>query len=136
MILGRVLDDDVPRPSQMRSEVPAALDALVLRGLDRAQAQRFESARSMALALETAIRPATPAEVGAWVEGLAGARLAERRLRLTRMEREATDLQRASVRPRSGWIEKPASAQRAPRQGGISAALGGLLPLSGRRSRP
>ncbi|HMJ52524.1 MAG TPA: protein kinase [Polyangiaceae bacterium] len=135
MILGRVLDDDVLRPSQLRSDVPPALDALVLRGLDRAQQRRFESARSMALALESAVRPATPAEVGAWVEGLAGARLAERRERMTRMEREATDLQRAPAPPRAGWLEAPASSERSPRAGGISAALGTLLPVSGRRSR-
>jgi ABC-type branched-subunit amino acid transport system ATPase component len=134
MILGRVLDDDVPRPSQLRSDVPAALDAFVLRGLDRAQQRRFESARAMALALEAAVRPASAAEVGAWVEGLAGSRLAERRARMARMEREATDLQRAAVSPSAGWLEEPASTPRAPRAGVISAALGGLLPL-GRRAR-
>jgi ABC-type branched-subunit amino acid transport system ATPase component len=109
MILGRVLDDDVPRPSHLRSEIPSALDALVLRGLDRVQEQRFESARSMALALEATVRPATTAEVGAWVEELAGVRLADRRERMARMEREATDLQRASAPPSSGWVEKPRS---------------------------
>jgi eukaryotic-like serine/threonine-protein kinase len=135
MVLGRVLDDDVPCPGQLRSDVPPLLDAMVLRGLDRAQEQRFESARSMALALEAAVRPATPGEVGAWVEALAGARLAERRARMTRMEREAIDLQHAAAPVRPGWLEKRASRERLTRGGGISAALGALLPLSGRRSR-
>jgi eukaryotic-like serine/threonine-protein kinase len=134
MTLGRVLDDDVPRPSQLRVDVPAALDAFVLRGLDRAQQRRFESARAMALALEAAVRPATTAEVGAWVEGLAGARLAERRERMARMEREAMELQRPSAEPRAGASEAPVSSGRPSRTGGISAALGGLLPI-GRRAR-
>jgi len=129
MILGRVLDDDVPRPSQLRADVRPALDDLVLRGLDRTQERRFESARAMALALEAAVRPATAAEVGAWVEGLSGARLAQRRQRMARMEREANDLQRAPNQPRAGWLEAPVSPERSPKSGSISAALGGLLPF-------
>jgi ABC-type multidrug transport system ATPase subunit len=59
MILGRVLDDPVPPPSSLRAELPAALDAITLRGLDRAPERRFETAREMARALERALRPAT-----------------------------------------------------------------------------
>jgi hypothetical protein len=42
----------------------------VLRALSPDPAARFGSAREMALALEAAIEPARPSEVGAWVEQL------------------------------------------------------------------
>jgi serine/threonine-protein kinase len=69
--------------------LPAALDAIALRGVDRAPERRFESARAMARELEAAVRPASPDEVGEWVQTLARAALAERREKLQRLEREA-----------------------------------------------
>jgi ABC-type multidrug transport system ATPase subunit len=89
MILGRVLDDPVPAPSQLRSDLPPALDVIVLRGLDRAQDRRFGSAREMALELEALVRPASAVEVGEWVKGLAASSLAGRREKVARMERDA-----------------------------------------------
>jgi serine/threonine protein kinase len=88
-IIGRILYDPVPPPSDLRSALPSGLDALVLRGIDRDPHARFESARAMALALEGILRPATLAEVGQWVQSLAHDALALRREKLTRMEREA-----------------------------------------------
>jgi serine/threonine-protein kinase len=88
MILGRILDDEVPAPSTLRHGVPAGLDGVTLRGLARDQEQRFESARAMALELEKVVRPATTVEVGEWVESLAGTSLDERRQMLARLERE------------------------------------------------
>ena len=88
IILGRVRDEPVPAPSQFRPGPSPELDALVLRGLDRDPERRFDSARAMARELEALVRPATPAEVGEWVESLAHATLAERREKLRRMERE------------------------------------------------
>ena len=88
MIIGRVLDDVVPPPSSLRTGLPAALDEIVLRGLDRVQARRFDSARAMARALECSVRPASADEVGEWVHARAHAALAERRDKLARLERE------------------------------------------------
>ena len=84
-----MLDDAVMEPSQLRSGLPAGLDAIVLRGLDRAQERRFESARAMALELEAVVRPATAVEVGEWVKALAAVPLASRREKVARMDREA-----------------------------------------------
>jgi hypothetical protein len=50
---------------------------------------------------------------------------------MARMERDAVDLQRA---PRAGRLAAQTN-EHSPRAGGISAALGGLLPI-GRRARP
>jgi len=90
MIIGRVLDDVVPAPSSLRTQLPLGLDAITLRGLDRVQERRFESARAMARELEAAVRPASAAEIGEWVTGLARDKLAERREKLSRMEREVS----------------------------------------------
>jgi serine/threonine protein kinase/ABC-type uncharacterized transport system YnjBCD ATPase subunit len=89
MILGRILDDEVPAPSTLRSTVPPGLDGITLRGLARDQDERFDSARAMALELEKEVRPATAVEVAEWVASLAQASLDERRQMLARLEREA-----------------------------------------------
>jgi ABC-type multidrug transport system ATPase subunit len=89
MILGSVLDDVVPPPSSLRADLPRALDAIILRGLDRDRTRRFASARDMARALEDAVRPAGLDELGAWVESLARAGLDDRRAALARLERTA-----------------------------------------------
>jgi serine/threonine protein kinase len=65
-ILGRVLDDRVPPPSSLRPEA-RPLDAILLKGLDRAPDRRYETAREMALALEAAVTPASAASVGEWL---------------------------------------------------------------------
>jgi len=87
-MLGRLLDQRVPPPSELCSGLSSELDALVLRGLDRDPERRFDSARAMARELESLVRPATPAEVGEWVLSLASATLAHRREKLRRIERE------------------------------------------------
>ncbi|HVJ15149.1 MAG TPA: protein kinase [Polyangiaceae bacterium] len=88
IILGRVLDDTVEAPSELRSGLPRQLDALILRGLDRDPQRRFESARAMAAELEALVTPATPAQVGEWVQSLAHAALLQRHDKLLRMERQ------------------------------------------------
>jgi serine/threonine-protein kinase len=113
-ILGLVLSHPVPAPSALRPEVPPALDAIALRGLDRVQAQRFDSAREMALELESCFRVATAAEIGDWVQSIADRSLAERRLKLARLEREsARQLARGSSLP---------GVERGARPGGAAVA--------------
>jgi len=87
-ILTHVLSQPVAPPSSRRPDVPPALDAIALRGLDRNQARRFSSAREMALELEKATRLATAEEIGSWVQSTAGASLAERRKKLAVVERD------------------------------------------------
>lgn len=87
-ILGQVLDERVPPPSELRPELPAALGEITLKGLNRIPEKRFDSARQMASALEAVVHPATVAEVGDWVVSHAGVALGERREKLRSMERE------------------------------------------------
>ena len=48
----RILRMPVPRPSHARSDVPAALDAIVMKALERDPANRYQSARAMAVDLD------------------------------------------------------------------------------------
>jgi serine/threonine-protein kinase len=106
-VLARVLDEAVPPPGSVRAGVPAALDAIVLRGLDRTRPRRFESAAAMARALEATVAPAGAETIGAWVQGLAARLLADRREALDRLERAIT---RRARDPRDSRSAAAASA--------------------------
>ena len=81
-----VLAGDIKAPSHFRPQVSAPLDALVLRALAPAAADRFSSAREMAIALENCVPPASSLKVSAWVESVAGDSLKERAQRLREAE--------------------------------------------------
>jgi eukaryotic-like serine/threonine-protein kinase len=95
----RVLLGEVQPPSKAvrddrePAEVQAIerLDAVVMRGLDRDPAKRFETAHDMAVALERCLGPATAAEVARWLEQAAGPALARRAAAIAAIEGGAAD---------------------------------------------
>jgi serine/threonine-protein kinase len=87
-IYGKVMRGDVQRPSRWAGDIGRTTDAIVLRGLARNPARRYESARAMALAIESALPLAPASHVGKWVEGLRGEMLAERQRQIAEIERE------------------------------------------------
>jgi hypothetical protein len=96
-VIKNVLEQPVKAPSSLRSDVPRALDDIVLRGLARIASLRFATARDMALALERDVGIATQSEVGAWVQELAGDRLARRAKDLQGMQAKAEAAHAARV---------------------------------------
>jgi serine/threonine-protein kinase len=89
----RVLKGATRPPSATAPGISPALDAVTLRGLSVDPTRRLPTARDMARELEQACPPATPMEVGAWVELVAAAGLATR-------ARAVADIERASsLRP-------------------------------------
>ncbi len=68
----------------------AKIDELVLRSLAAEPTQRFATARDMAVALERCIPPATPFEVGEWVESVAAEVLGVRANLVAEIESSAT----------------------------------------------
>jgi serine/threonine-protein kinase len=62
------------------------LDAITMRGLQRDQTKRFDTAREMALALEGCVPPATASEVSAWIERIASPTLMRRAEEVTAIE--------------------------------------------------
>jgi serine/threonine protein kinase len=87
--LNRVLSLRVRAPSEVVSDLPRALNTIVLRALERDQDMRFATAREMALALQAAIDQAPSSEVGELVERLAAQALAERGELVADMERRS-----------------------------------------------
>jgi serine/threonine protein kinase len=82
-------------PSHVNPDLSRELDALVMKGLALNPAGRWPSARDMALRLEEIVHPATPSQVGAWVEATAAAAIADRKTRIDAIEAmEARDLSR------------------------------------------
>jgi len=74
----KLLHAEIELPSRLVPDLPAALDRVVLRALARSSAERFESARAMAEALEQAVAPCGMLELASWVESLAGEELSAR----------------------------------------------------------
>jgi eukaryotic-like serine/threonine-protein kinase len=143
IVLARAIEGSIEPPSHYNPELDPGTDAVVLRGLSRDPAQRYATAREMALAIEQYFGLASPSEVGAWVESTAGPELA-RRAR-TVAEIEVASLESARMRvsldpsePHSQVssisVSRPAvSVPPARRHGGAKAfmTVSALLALAG-----
>jgi len=70
--LFKVLTDPIPKLRSVVPSLPEALDAAVMKGLERSPTERYATAAEFARALEAAMRPAMPAMVGDWVEQAGG----------------------------------------------------------------
>jgi len=62
-----ILRKAVENPSVYNPAVPAALDEIVMRGLNRQPSLRFPTAREMALSIETRVGTVSASYVGEWV---------------------------------------------------------------------
>ncbi len=85
----RLFELAIPAPSTIVAGLPAGLDAVVLRGLERDRSKRFDTARQMALALEASVSIASPTKVADWVGELAGEVLAQRAKSVLMIESES-----------------------------------------------
>jgi len=95
-VLAMAVNSAAVPPSKHRSGIPAALDALVMRALERDPAKRFATAREFAFALEELVRPASAAHIGAWVREMASDALAKRAAAVAMVERDAAEAARTS----------------------------------------
>jgi serine/threonine-protein kinase len=111
-------------PSSVASGVPPEVDAIVMRGLSARPADRFPTALAMAEALERAVAPATPREIGAWVVGVGGEALRQRMGRVADVESGASDAH--GVDPEADEVE--ASGARAPGTRKIAATAVAARP--------
>jgi serine/threonine-protein kinase len=89
--MNAILESDIPPISALRPEVPAELAAVVHKGLSRDPADRFATARDMAVALDRAVPPASAREVGDWVGATATQILEERARRVADMEASSSE---------------------------------------------
>ena len=89
-ILTAVLHAPIRPPSEVAGRVPGELDRVVLRGLERDPAQRYQTALEMALELERCAGTAPASEIGEWVVSLAHEELAKRDVLLAEIESVAS----------------------------------------------
>ena len=89
-VIGRILAAEIVPPSKLARHLPAAIDAVVMRGLERDPLKRYATAREMAIKLEECIEPASPTQVGQWVDSMAHAALAKRAATLAAIENSSS----------------------------------------------
>lgn len=77
-ILGKVLNSEIPHPKSLVPELPDAVNDAVMKALKRDPAERYQTARDFAVALEHAMPGATAHTVGEWVRANGGEELAHR----------------------------------------------------------
>jgi serine/threonine-protein kinase len=86
-LLALRLARQVQPPSSVVPDLPAELDAVVMRGLAKEREGRFPTAREMALALDR-VGTASLGEVAEWLESVAGSTLAKRADQVSAVERQ------------------------------------------------
>lgn len=77
-VFQQVMSGAIDPPSRFIIGLPAAVDDVVMKGLERDPRKRFGTAKEMAIALEKALSPASPRSVEAWVTDVAAESLARR----------------------------------------------------------
>jgi serine/threonine-protein kinase len=127
-VLGNILSGEIVPPGRLASRLPAGIDKIVMRSLDRDTAKRYATAREMALDLEACLGLASPSQVGTWVESLAGSALSLRAAAIAEIESssstvvDVTELaQLESTPPESGVSPRLAAS---PLASGLSSNFG------------
>jgi serine/threonine-protein kinase len=123
-VLEQVLFGAVDPPSAFNPDVTPALDALVMRGIERDKTKRFTTAKEMAQALERTLHPALATDVGDWVEVVAGDALLARAEKVAEIESVTGD-QPALTQIMSGLGDETALAPPPP-----GSSTSGLIPAA------
>ena len=98
-IMARVLTGPIEPPQKYAPELPAALAAITMRGLERDANARFSTAEEMAIAIEEAIATPRSKDIGAWVAMTAQSTL-EKRAQLVQVVEQSSH--KMPVAPASG----------------------------------
>ncbi|MFT3775127.1 MAG: protein kinase [Minicystis sp.] len=125
-LIMQVLSHPIQPPRSKFPDLPEELEAVVMKGLSRDPAERFATAREMAVALESAAGGVAPArEIAEWVESMANPALAQRAKLLESIERALSapptsserarieGLLKASVPPAANKASVPPAANKA-----------------------
>jgi serine/threonine-protein kinase len=125
------MTSEVPLPGTLIPCLPEGLDAIVRRSLERDLARRYATAREMAQEIEACVRLASLSEVGAWVEALAPAALAQRAAAIAEIESTPTGV--ADLAQQPSMATRAAPRQLTPRD---AVTLVDSPPISGTRFTP
>nr|AYC79508.1 serine/threonine protein kinase [uncultured bacterium] len=109
--LARLVTDGTILPPSQVADVPKAFDAVVMKALAKSPKDRFATAAELADALEKAMAPASPRQVGAWVSEVAEDVLKARAAQIDAIERSAS----VERTPRDALIAAVQSSGGTPR---------------------
>jgi serine/threonine protein kinase len=135
-ILQNILHRPVDPPSDVVTDLPKALDRIVLKGLSRDPSDRWPTARDMALALEENVPLATQSSVGSWVEVVAQKSLAQRAARVAEIESVPSNVPEELSEEIVSEMLVPMRNERAAhtpsgnRQRGVTPVSGEALPFA------
>jgi serine/threonine-protein kinase len=143
-IVRKILDETVPPPSSKVAGLRPALDAAVMKGLEKDPATRWQTAREFAAALERAMPTAPLTDIGEFVESIAGRALSDRAKRVKEIESRSEvlpALRAASATlpaPRSVPPDKPSATPPTVPQAFavVKDPTSGLIPKSPRVPTP
>jgi serine/threonine-protein kinase len=135
----QMLEARIEPPCATRPDLPADLNAAVMRALSYERTQRFATARQMAATLEASMPVAGALEIGEWARRLAGRALAERASSIASMESgAASEIVTHPERSRSHGDDGSQSARRRRRRAtpasvviGVGAACAVGLAVGG-----
>jgi serine/threonine-protein kinase len=139
----RVLDGTVDPPSKHAPDLDPALEAAVMKALAANPAERYQTAREMAVAFEQ-LPHASASRVGEWVADLAGEAIQRRASRVQEIETSSVSALETAARetltappppaPGDGSLATASASmqpQRAPRARVVSLAVIGLITAVG-----
>ncbi len=112
----------VQPPSLFAPGIGPELAAIVSRALTREPARRYQSALELATDIEACVPPIDVADVGAWVQRMAGESLAAREHMLAEIERGERE-DRQTPTGAAGATPAPTIGTRAPRRSRTAATL-------------
>ncbi|MDB4938529.1 MAG: protein kinase, partial [Labilithrix sp.] len=98
-IARRVAEDVTQRAGEKRDDVPAALDAAILRALATKPSDRFPTARAMADEIAATVAPASRERIASWLDETCGHTIELLGERVARVERTALDARSSSGAP-------------------------------------
>jgi serine/threonine-protein kinase len=117
----RIVLDDIPPASSLRSELPVAIDTVVARALERVREERYQTAGEMRNALVAAVAPASDAEVRGLVELWSQVALAARRAEIRRaLVGAAATVAQTPTGPRAETTSAPTRSEK-PRSADATA---------------
>jgi len=129
-VLEQVLFGTIDPPSRWAPSIPPAIDALVMKGLERDKTKRFATAREFALALERALPPALASDVGDWIETVAGEVLHERAERIAEIESVTDNIPAVGLTEVMSHLDSASSAVAPPSSGMIGGTASGSSQVS------
>jgi serine/threonine-protein kinase len=118
--LRALLELQVAPPSSIVPEIPPALDAIVLRALEKDPEKRFASAKEMATELQKAAPPASSIEVADWLREVVPQLVREREGALTKLQKmlgaagQSAAFQPPPISSSQPFLAGPPSSQRIP----------------------